>query len=280
MRESGHDTTFRWFSQGAERCADYATVDLNALLFRYEIDIAQTYSDFGDATQTAQWCDRARARQRLIQRYLWDDEKGVFFDYDTVRQSRSAYLSATSLYPLWANRDNTCDVQLLSHAQATRLVRTSVERLEAPGGLMATDPASLAQVTMPTVLVKRKQAVVRVPVPRQWEAPNGWAPHQMLAWQGLVQHGFHDVAQRLAYRWLHMIVANSAQYHGTVPEKFDVVERSHRVFAEYGNVNAEFSYIAREGFGWVNASVLTGLGILTPEQRERLRRLEPPETVF
>jgi alpha,alpha-trehalase len=40
MRESGHDTTYRFQVNGEERCTDYATVDLNALLFKTETDLA------------------------------------------------------------------------------------------------------------------------------------------------------------------------------------------------------------------------------------------------
>jgi len=115
---------------------------------------------------------------------------------------------------------------------------------------------------------------------RQWEAPNGWAPHQMLAWAGLRSAGFPADAERLAYRWLYTIARNAADYHGTVPEKFDVVKRSHAVFQEYGNVGTEFSYIAEEGFGWMNASFLVGLRELSPERRRALRALEPPEKVW
>ena len=59
-------------------------------------------------------------------------------------------------------------------------------------------------------------------------------------------------------------------YNGTIVEKYDVVARSHAVFAEYGNVGTEFDYIAREGFGWVNASFQVGLSLLNPEERARL----------
>jgi alpha,alpha-trehalase len=97
----------------------------------------------------------------------------------------------------------------------------------------------------------------------------------MLAWKGLEQHGYGEHTQRLAYRWLLLIAENAANFHGTVPEKFDVVARTHRVFAEYGNVNTEFAYIATEGFGWMNASFLVGLSLLSPDQRRQLSRLQP-----
>ena len=63
-----------------------------------------------------------------------------------------------------------------------------------------------------------------------------------------------DDAQRLAYRWLFMITRSFVDFNGTVPEKYDVVARTHRVAVEYGNVGTVFAYVTREGFGWMNAS--------------------------
>ena len=67
-----------------------------------------------------------------------------------------------------------------------------------------------------------------------------------------------------------MITRNATRYNGTIPEKFDVVKRSHAVFSEYGNVGTQFAYITEEGFGWMNASYQAGLKILAPEDRARL----------
>ena len=99
----------------------------------------------------------------------------------------------------------------------------------------------------------------------------------MLAWQGLVDYGYRADGQRLAYRWLLMITQNAADYNGTVPEKYDVVQRTHQVFVEYGNVGTQFEYITREGFGWMNASYQVGLALLSPGQRTHLEALAPIE---
>lgn len=282
VRESGHDTTFRWFKDGEEHCIDYATVDLNALLLQYELDVAHLYLEGApeQRPRAERWCERARHRAALIQRYLWNADVGAYFDYDVVKREQSTYLGATTLYPLWVNPNNECRVSLLSNDQARTLVATALPRLEAAGGLQASAPESLKKAVKPKELRIDGASVVEHTPERQWEAPNGWAPHQMLAWTGLLQHGFIQDAQRLAYRWLLLIAENAANFHGTVPEKFDVVARSHRVFAEYGNVGTEFSYIATEGFGWMNASFLVGLDVLSPEQRALLTALKPTESVF
>jgi alpha,alpha-trehalase len=285
VRESGHDTTFRWFRDGGDHCTEFASVDLNALLFRAETELATLLGDgfegqLGDAT-SAELCRRAGARARLMQRYMWDDQAGLFFDYDLKHARRSSYVAATALYPLWASEPNACGLSLVTPAIAKRLRDHALAALEAPGGLLATSADSLSQVHVPGVLVRASDGnFERRQLGRQWEAPNGWAPHQMLAWSGLRSAGFAADAERLAYRWLYTIVRNAADYHGTVPEKFDVMKRSHAVFQEYGNVGTDFSYIAEEGFGWMNASFLVGLRQLSAEHRAALRELVPPEALW
>ena len=98
-----------------------------------------------------------------------------------------------------------------------------------------------------------------------------------MTWLGLKEYGYDAIARRLIYKWLYTITINAAQYNGTVPEKFDVVTRSHQVFAEYGNVGTKFSYITREGFGWTNASYQIGLSMLPKQMRQKLNELVPPE---
>jgi alpha,alpha-trehalase len=264
MRESGHDTSWRLEGKAAHLC----TVDLNSLLYRYEADLAHIIAsasggvlEMPDGThhRSADWAARAERRKALVHALCWDEPRGMFFDYDFVQQQRTGYESVTTLYPLWAG--------LATPEQAERLVRGALPLFEVGGGLVAGTKASRGEVTP-----ERPQ--------RQWDYPFGWPPHQMLAWQGLVDYGYRGVAERLAYRWLLMITRNAADYNGTVPEKFDVVNQTHQVFAEYGNVGTEFDYITREGFGWMNASYQVGLALLTAKQRRKLEALAPVDDVF
>ena len=45
---------------------------------------------------------RAEERKNLMRRYLWSDERGMFFDYDYIRQRQTGYVAATTFYPMWA----------------------------------------------------------------------------------------------------------------------------------------------------------------------------------
>jgi alpha,alpha-trehalase len=150
MRESGHDTSYRL--EGV--CADLVTVDLNTLLFKIENDIADILDTVfsgsivlsnGGSEQSAAWRTRAQRRRELMNTYLWDEDRGSFFDYNIQSSSRTGYVSATCLYPLWG--------RLATPQQAERMVRTILPLLEVPGGVVASAEQSrgpiMAMVTSP-----------------------------------------------------------------------------------------------------------------------------------
>jgi alpha,alpha-trehalase len=187
VRESGHDTTYRF----EKVCANLATIDLNALLYKYEMDIADCIrdyldddlTDFDEVKQNAQdWLDRAKLRRERIDKYLWNEKESLYFDYDTVKEEQINYESVTSFYALWAG--------CASPDQAQAIVKNSLSKFEVLGGLVSgTD---------------KSRGIISLERPnRQWDFPFGWAPHQILAWSGLDKYGMADTARRLAYRWLY-----------------------------------------------------------------------------
>ena len=208
LRESGHDTTKRL--EGV--CADLGTIDLNCLLYRYETDIADTirtvFDDFlvvpatfcapgqiADRVESsAAWDRAARKRKMLIDKHCWNEAKGSYFDYNTVTNTQTDFEYVTCLWPLW------CGVA--SPHQAALLVEKALPKFECVGGLSTSTehPRGPISETNP---------------PRQWDYPFGWAPHQILAWDGLKKYGYHEDAERLAYKWLHMITKVFVEYNGT-----------------------------------------------------------------
>jgi alpha,alpha-trehalase len=253
VRESGHDTTYRWRVGEEDHASDFVTVDLNSLLYKFETDLSELVLD---KALSQKFKAAASKRKELIRKYLWNEEKKLFFDYNWKTKTQSSYLSATTFYPLWAG-------DILSPDEAKGMIQIALKELESNGGLSATAKSSLDKVQG-----KKEE--------RQWDYPNGWAPHQILAWQGLENYRFEKEKNRLIYKWLYMITKNAMDYNGTIPEKYDVVSRSHKVFAEYGNVGTKFSYITKEGFGWMNASYQLGLKKLSSENKEKLLKLKDP----
>jgi alpha,alpha-trehalase len=242
VRESGHDTTYRF----EKICANLATIDLNSLLFKYETDISRTIRTvFGDklvvpeefavgplqagsVESSAVWDRRAKRRKIAIDKYLWNEKEGMYFDYDTVKKQQCTYESCTTFWALW------CGVS--SPKQAALMVANGLPKFEAMGGLLSGTEESRGEIGL-----ERPN--------RQWDYPYGWAPQQMLAWTGLYRYGFSDEAERLAYKWLFMITKAFVDYNGVVVEKYDVTRPidPHRVDAEYGNQGLDFKGVATEG---------------------------------
>lgn len=263
VRESGHDTSYRL--EGI--CADLNLVELNAFLYKYETDFAELIQhEFNDQFSTenqhynsSYWQRKAAFRKEKSNHFLWNESKGLFFDYNHKTQRQTDFVSATLFTPLWAN--------MCSEEQAAKVVRNGIELLKEKGGI-----ASCTANSRGSISKERPQ--------KQWDYPNGWAPHQMMIWKGLENYGYTKELQELVYRWLYMITKNAVDYNGTIPEKYDVVSATHKVFAEYGNVGTEFQYITKEGFGWMNASFQYGMSLLEDNLIDLLNKLTPPDKVF
>jgi alpha,alpha-trehalase len=219
MRESGFDPSERWGPFGVD-VINYAPVCLNVLLAVLESDLAAIARALGDGAAGGTWEERARDRHRLIDRYLWDAESGLYLDWNFARGRRRVYPFATTFWPLWAG--------LSSPAQAAA-VRGRLPLFERPGGLRTSD-----RVTG-----------------NQWDAPFGWAPLQLFAALGLARQGFADDARRVAREFLSMLVEDFER-RGTLVEKYDVERRSSQV---EGGIH--FGYAENQvGFGWTNGVFL------------------------
>ncbi len=259
LRESGHDTSWRL----DDICANLNVVDVNSLLYKYEHDfgyLIDTYfSGVLDKHLSDYWFAKAHKRVERMNALMWNEEAGQYFDYDFAKKEQTFFESASNYMPLWAG---AC-----SKDQAQKLLDTLMSSLKEKGGIAGSSRKMNAQVP--------EEAVQR-----QWDYPNGWAPHQMMIWGGLKKNGFDLELQELIYRWLWMITKNAVDYNGTIPEKYDVVDCTHKVYAEYGNVGTEFDYITTSGFGWMNASYQYGLSLLSKDLRSNLDALTDPDILF
>jgi len=111
VRESGHDTTYRLDG----KCAHLNEVELNSMLHKYEVVIGTLIRDeFRDSflgETSSSWFDAAARRAELLTKYCWNEEKGLFFDYDFVKQSQSEYASVTTIFPIWAGCASEAQIQ-------------------------------------------------------------------------------------------------------------------------------------------------------------------------
>lgn len=213
--ESGWDMTSRF----KRKALDYLPVDLNSLLFRYERDFARYYEIIGKPRKVKHWLDISDKRREAVNKYMWDERKGFYFDYDYTQDKRSNIWSLAGFYPLWSG--------LATPEQAEKIVK-NLDKFEFDGGLSTT-----AKSPMP-----------RTSLPLQWAYPNGWAPLQIIAIYGLDNYGYSRRSQRLARKWIGNCL-DTYKKDGVFHEKYNVVDRK--------SPPAEGVYPNQIGFGWSNA---------------------------
>jgi alpha,alpha-trehalase len=262
------------------------SLDLNSLLYKTELDIAYLIEQLGEDASTlgafaehdqgphssalsaaslpndpGSWCRRAAQRFALLEQLLWDPAQGLFFDafVGAGGVKRTGYVSASTFYPLWASAEacragGVASAVPLTRKERALLVTSALAALEAPGGLLASARASRERFSPNG--------------DRGWDYPNGWAPQQMLAWQALEAHGFHQDAERLAFSWLYLLSSHAIGHGGDLLESYDVVQRE----APSTAALADRAAPDRDGsrFAWTAASFKVGLALLDAPERARL----------
>ncbi|MDP9146925.1 MAG: alpha,alpha-trehalase [Acidobacteriota bacterium] len=231
MRESGYDISFRFGPYGAGT-QNYAPVCLNSLLYKTEKDLEQMGEALGKHEEAQRWKNLAAERKNAIDKYLWDEKRGMFFDYNFVKQERSTYEYVTVFYPLWAGS---------ATPEQARAVVKNVFVFERPGGLVMSPYETGGQ----------------------WDFPYVWAPNQLLSDEGMRRYGFNEDADRVAYEFL-STVAENFRRDGTIREKYNAVTRSSETAVTAGY------HVNIVGFGWTNGVFLNLLHDLPKPMAERL----------
>ncbi len=217
MRESGFDPSFR-FGPFDGSTHHYAPVCLNSLLYKYERDLAWMATELHKPAEAARWNAEADARRAAIDKYLWNPEKGMYFDYDFEKGEQSTYDYITTFYPLWAGAAN--EEQIAG-------VEKNLKLIERPGGIAMSDYDSGVQ----------------------WDLPFGWAPASWIAIDGMVLVGDSADAVRTSEEFSKTIQEGFA-HDGTIREKYNVVSGNAKVDVATGyKMNVV-------GFGWTNAVYL------------------------
>ncbi|HKR81387.1 MAG TPA: trehalase family glycosidase [Candidatus Saccharimonadales bacterium] len=216
--ESGWDMTPR-FNRHA---LNYLPVDLNALLYKYETDFARAARILGNQEEANEWSRAAEKRKQTMNELMWDAGRGLFYDYNFVKEKRGNISSLAAYYTMWAG--------MADGRQAQAMVK-ALKRFEQKGGLSATDFNPLGKY-------------VPGAMPTQWAHPNGWAPLHFIVVKGLQRYGYHDDARRLAMKWLRTNL-DWFNEHGVFLEKYNVVSPE--------KPPLKGVYPSQTGFGWTNA---------------------------
>ena len=214
--ESGWDFSSRWLTDGTTlesiHTADIIPVDLNCLLHRLETVIARGFG-LRNPLKRRTFLRRAERREQAIQEYSWSERARFFTDYNFHHRQQCDYLSLAAVMPLV--------VEIASSEQAAYVAQKIEADFLKPGGLLAT-------------LTETGQ---------QWDAPNGWAPLQWFAVEGLTKYGYHELAEEIQNRFTNRVEQVYAET-GRIIEKYDVVGD--------GGLGGGGEYPLQDGFGWTN----------------------------
>ena len=214
--ESGWDFSSRWFTDPNKietiHTTDIVPIDLNCLLYQLETTITESYMCLKQPLLARKFRLAAEKRAEAIRRYLWNDKTQFFEDYDFRTGKTTERLTLAGVFPLYA--------KIATSEQAAAVAKRIEKDFLKDGGLITT----LHTTT------------------QQWDAPNGWAPLQWIAIQGLREYGYHALADTIRDRWLDLNDRVYAATHKMV-EKYDVVT------AKAGSGG---EYPLQDGFGWTN----------------------------
>jgi alpha,alpha-trehalase len=93
---------------------------------------------------------------------------------------------------------------------------------------------------------------------QQWDAPNGWAPLQWVAAQGLQNYGQQKMAMEVSWRFLSN-VQHTYDSQQKLVEKYDV--------SSTGTGGGGGEYPLQDGFGWTNGVTLKMLDLVCPQEK-------------
>ncbi len=229
---SGWDFSSRWMDNPQQlntlRTTSIVPVDLNSLMFKMEKILSRASKAAGDNAMANQYETLANARQKGIEKYLWNDQQGWYADYDLKSHKVRNQLTAAALFPLYVNA--------AAKDRASKMATATKTHLLQPGGLNTTS-------------VKSGQ---------QWDAPNGWAPLQWVATEGLQNYGQKEVAMDISWHFL-TNVQHTYDREKKLVEKYDV--------STTGTGGGGGEYPLQDGFGWTNGVTLKMLDLICPKEQ-------------
>lgn len=209
IAESGTDFHMRFASKRSKIDAGcFLHLDANCFLYEMESKLATMLSVIQEDPRP--FLQRAKARKKRIQRYLYDKKQNLYLDYNFVDKTFSNVVSAISLYPY-----------AFGISKNKKGLLKVVKTLEYEHGI--------------AFAPYRGQDVYY-----QWDYPCMWPPVVYFAFKALKRLGLYAEAKRIAEKYLHTVEENF-QKTGRLWEKYDAVN---------GGIGQSAEYETPEMMGW------------------------------
>ncbi|XP_063825247.1 uncharacterized protein LOC135074796 [Ostrinia nubilalis] len=233
--ESGWDFSSRWFigddgKNGGNltniHTQDIIPVDLNAIFANALQNMAYFEGILKRPRRGSHWAYLAQQWRSNIEAVFWNEEDGVWYDYDMVHGTHRKYFYPSNVAPLWMG---AVDKKLVvKHSARVLEYLEKSHGLDFPGGV-------------PSSLIRSGE---------QWDFPNAWPPLVSIVVNALEALGSEEgkkVAFDVAQTWVRAcrkgFVENKQMF-----EKYDAEQP--------GKVGGGGEYVVQFGFGWSNGVVL------------------------
>lgn len=233
--ESGWDFSSRWFIDGKGgntgnltniHTKDIIPVDLNAIFANALQTMAYFRGILIYPRKGAHWAYLAKQWRNNINEVLWNDEDGVWYDYDLKNNIHRKYFYPTNLSPLWMGAVEKSLIRGYAPRVLGYLKQSS--GLDFPGGI----PSSLDRTG------------------EQWDFPNAWPPLISIVVNALEAMGMKE-AKQVAFHIAQTWVRSNLKGFETTKQMFEKYD------AEIpGQVGGGGEYTVQEGFGWSNGVIL------------------------
>lgn len=195
---------------------DLLPVDLNCNLYQYEKQFQEFAEGLGNKKEAEEWGKKAEKRKEKINELMWEEESGLFYDYNFKTGKKKNVKSLAAYQAMFAG--------LASWEQAEKL-KDNLKLFETKNGLAACDKNYGYN-------------------DRQWNYPMIWAPLQYICYEGMKKYGYSEEAKKISKDFVKLVCQNFKRT-GKIFEKYNGQSGDLRVVSD--------RYASQEGFGWTNA---------------------------
>ncbi|XP_060878731.1 trehalase-like [Metopolophium dirhodum] len=236
--ETGWDFSTKHYNNFGQNTGDLSNTDpqnfiyveLNAILQANAVVLAQLFKLLGNQAKFKYYNDIGHRFQIGINALLWNEEEGIWLDYDLTTKLSRKYFYTSNFAPLWTGS--------YERKLRTYYGKRVLDYLIVNGVINQDGTPKL--ICVPTSNVNSSQ---------QWDYPNCWPPLQAMVIQGLDRTNYkpaQTVAINLAKSWIN---TNYVGYitSGTMFEKYSALE--------VGTTGGGGEYTPQTGFGWTNGIV-------------------------
>lgn len=248
--ESGWDFSSRWFGPDETlehiRTSQVVPVDLNAIMYRNEMDLAALHQlnkeganqNQGESQEAQRYLKAARERAEAVNTWLWNEKAGMWQDWNLDYGNSTENFYISNLMPLWSG--------------------LGMKKIQERPGVGERFLASLK----PELQYKGGIPTSNVATGEQWDFPNAFPPLQYYAIISLLNAHLpqsDSIVLEVVRKW---IDSNYCGWLHTGGERNGVTGATEGMMYEKYNAQSPGmagsggEYMVQNGFGWTNGVVL------------------------